>query len=93
MIKSCVVGLGGRGFSLLSDVLLKNPDIEIISLCDLYEDRVERAIDKVKECEMQAKGFSNYKEALSVEGLDAVFIFPRFKKRNRLWSYKPSLQI
>lgn len=57
------------------------------SLCDLYEDRVERAIDKVKECEMQAKGFSNYKEALSVEGLDAVFIFSDWSTHTEIAIY------
>lgn len=75
MIKSCVVGLGGRGFGLLSEILLKNPDVEIVALCDLYEDRVERAIEKVKEYGMEAKGFSDYKEALSTDGLEAVFVF------------------
>lgn len=87
MIKSCVVGLGGRGFSLLSDVLLKNPDIEIASLCDLYEDRVERAIAKVKEYGMEAKGFSDYKEALSVEGLDAVFVFSDWSTHTEIAIY------
>lgn len=87
MIKSCVVGLGSRGFSLLCDVLLQNPSIEIISLCDLYEDRVERAVEKVNEHGMKAKGFSNYKEALSVEGLDAVFVFSDWSTHTEIAVY------
>ena len=87
MIKSCVVGLGGRGFNLLCDVLLLNPNIEIVSLCDLYEDRLERAIEKVNERGMQAKGFSDYKEALSVEGLDAVFVFSDWRTHTEIAVY------
>ena len=50
MIRACVIGLGGRGFGLLKGVLLKNPDIEVVAVCDLYEDRLARGVDKVKEC-------------------------------------------
>lgn len=75
MIKSCVIGLGNRGFGLLSEVLLKNKDIEIIALCDLYEDRIKRATEKVKEYGQPAIGFTNYIDALNIEGLDAVFVF------------------
>lgn len=87
MIKSCVVGLGSRGFGLLNGVLLKNPDVEIVALCDLYEDRIERAIEKVKEYGMEAKGFSDYKEALSTEGLDAVFIFSDWSTHTEIAIY------
>lgn len=75
MIKSCVVGLGNRGFGLIRDVLLKNSDIEIVSVCDIYEDRIARAIEKIKESGGAPKGFTDFKDALSVKGLDAVFIF------------------
>ena len=59
MIKSCVVGLGNRGFGLISDVLLKNADIEIVSVCDIYEDRVARSIKKIKEFGGDPKGFTD----------------------------------
>ena len=32
--------MGNRGFALINEVLLKNNDIEIVSVCDIYEDRI-----------------------------------------------------
>ena len=75
MIRACVIGLGGRGFGLLKGVLLKNPDVEVVAVCDLYEDRLARGVDKVKECGGNAKGYTDYKEALNTAGLDAAFVF------------------
>ena len=87
MIKSCVVGLGNRGFGLISDVLLKNADIEIVSVCDIYEDRVARSIKKIKEFGGDPKGFTDYKDALSVKGLNAVFIFSDWSSHTEIAVY------
>ena len=87
MIKSCVVGLGNRGFGLISDVLLKNADIEIVSVCDIYEDRVARSIKKIKEFGGNPKGFTDYKDALSVKGLNAVFIFSDWSSHTEIAVY------
>ena len=74
MINACVVGLGKRGQSLIRDVLLKNKDVNIITVCDLYEDRIEEAINQVKVKNPNVLGFKDYKEALTKD-CDAVFIF------------------
>ncbi len=75
MIKACVIGLGQRGWSLLNHVLLTSEDIEVVAVCDLYEDRVARALDKIKEEGGDAKGYSDYKEALNTAGLNAAYVF------------------
>lgn len=75
MINACVVGLGKRGFDLLKCVLLKNKDLNIVAVCDVYEDRIEKAIEQVKEAGQNAKGFTDYKEALNTENLNAVYVF------------------
>jgi len=69
------IGLGQRGKSLLCDVVTPMKDINIIGLCDLYEDRVQECFDVVKE----KKGnepfkTNNYKEILELENIDAVII-------------------
>ena len=87
MIKSCVVGLGCRGIGLIRDILLKNPDIEIVSVCDLYEDRIDGAIEKIKASGGDPKGFTDYKDALSVKGLDAVFIFSDWSTHTEIAVY------
>lgn len=75
MIKACVVGLGNRGFHLISEVLVKNSDINIVAVCDVYEDRIKRAVDVIKAAGQYAEGFTDYKRALDTKGLDAVFVF------------------
>lgn len=75
MINACVVGLGSRGYNLVCEVLLKNEDINIVAVCDVYEDRVTRAMDKIKAAGQEAEGFSDYQKALSKKGIDAVFVF------------------
>lgn len=74
-LKACVVGLGNRGYGLISNVLLKNSSIDIISVCDTYLDRIARATEIIKEHGGDAKGFTDYNDALSVKGLNVVFIF------------------
>lgn len=75
MINGCVIGLGQRGYSLLHNVLLKNTDLNIIAVCDPFEDRIEQALKSVADAGQSAKGFTDYKEALATDGVDAVFIF------------------
>ena len=41
------VGLGGRGRGNMN-LVLTMPDVEVTAVCDLYEDRVERA---AKDCQ------------------------------------------
>ena len=76
MINACVVGLGHRGYMLVQTVLVNNDDVNIVAVCDLYEDRVQKAQELIKEKKgNDAKGYSDYKEALNHEGLDAVYVF------------------
>lgn len=75
MINACVVGLGCRGYNLVCEVLLKNEDVNIVAVCDVYEDRVSRAVEAVKNAGQDAEGFSDYKKALDKKGIDAVFVF------------------
>ena len=34
MVNACVVGLSGRGYSLVNNVLVNNSDINIVAVCD-----------------------------------------------------------
>ena len=75
MIKACVIGLGCRGHWLIRDVLTKNSDLEIVSVCDIYEDRIVRAQEEIAKTGGKAEGFTDYKKAMEVEGIQAVFVF------------------
>lgn len=87
MINACVVGLGGRGRSLTRNVLLNNADINIVAVCDLYEDRVQMTLDLVKEKGGEAKGYLDYKEAISNEKLDAVYVFTGWEYHTEIAIY------
>ncbi len=67
------VGLGGRGYGLLGMVLDTMPDVQVLGVCDLYEDRTERA----KQLVIEKRGNTpyatqNYHELLAMKEIDAV---------------------
>lgn len=75
MINACVIGLGKRSYNLISKILLHNKDLNIIAVCDVHEDRIADAITCIREHGGNPKGFTDYKEALNVSGLQAAFVF------------------
>ena len=87
MINACVIGLGQRGAFLVEKVLLKSNDIKIVSVCDIYEDRIKNAVDLVKGVYEEPKGFTDYKEALNVKGIDAVFIYTGWERHAEIALY------
>lgn len=73
-VKLGVIGLGKRGYSMIRDVILAFDDVDIVAVCDEYEDRVKDAADKIEE-RRGVRPFctTNYREALDY-GVDAVYI-------------------
>jgi len=70
-----VVGLGGRGTGMLRDVIMYFDDVVVTAVCDVYEDRVERASKMVEEKYGQAPfATTNYKEVFERKDIDAVYI-------------------
>ena len=69
-----VIGHGCRGYGLLR-MLLTLDDVDIVAVCDKYEDRVESAYASANEL----RGFTpfkttDYKELLVLDNVDAVLI-------------------
>ena len=75
MLNVCVIGLGKRSYNLISKILLNNPDVNITAVCDIYEDRIQKALECIKVHGGNAKGFKNYNDALNTPGLQAAFVF------------------
>lgn len=74
-IKMGVIGLGARGTMILKDVLLPMEDVEVIAVCDVYEDRINDAIAMTKEHNHNLPlGFADYRELLKIQDLEAVYI-------------------
>lgn len=69
-----VIGLGLRGLSQL-DVLLDMPDVEIMAVCDLYEDRVEEAQRHVMARRgVRPAGTPDFREVNRREDVEAVVV-------------------
>lgn len=70
-----VIGLGARGYSLLKDVMLQVDYVEVLGVCDLYEDRTEKGFDLV----LETKGnkpvcTDDYRVLLDMPEIDAIVI-------------------
>ena len=75
IVNIAVIGLGGRGASMLADNFCKMDDINIIGLCDVYADRVEKSADDVMK-KGRSRPFCSldYHEILDLPELDTVYI-------------------
>lgn len=74
-IKIGVIGLGSRGYSLLTAVILKYQDVDVLAVCDLYEDRIAQAAEAVKEARsIEPVCTEDYRDILKMEEIDAVVI-------------------
>ena len=70
-----VVGLGGRGYSLLRDIMCGREGVHIEAVCDLYTDRMEAGVAAVKEINGNTPlGFTDYKELLKLDVIDTVVV-------------------
>ncbi|MBQ9774073.1 MAG: Gfo/Idh/MocA family oxidoreductase [Clostridia bacterium] len=74
-LKMGVIGCGNRGFALTRDILLNMKDVAVIAVCDLYEDKAERAAAKVEERSGKRPAvFTDHRELLKSLALDAVLV-------------------
>ena len=70
-----VIGLGGRGYGLLDSVMLPREEINVLAVCDLYEDRRQRAADTVREKKGNAPlCTADFREVLAMDAIDAVIV-------------------
>ena len=69
-----VVGLGGRGYSLLRDIMCGREGVHIEAVCDFNADRTE-GVAAVKEINGNTPlGFTDYKELLKLDAIDTVVV-------------------
>ncbi len=69
-----VIGLGGRGRSMMQHVILPRENVKIVAVCDVYQDRVERALSILQDAGTEAKGYQDYRKMIEEAHLDAVYI-------------------
>ena len=70
-----VVGLGGRGVGNLR-LILRMDDVHVVSLCDLRKDRLDRALQAVKDAgRPMPQATTVYEEMLVRKDIDAICVF------------------
>lgn len=78
-IRFGVIGYGGRGSGQMN-LMLNFPEIDITAVCDIYEDRCDKACEVVKE----KRGYvpfktTDYNEVLCRDDVDAVVIMTNWE--------------
>ncbi len=72
-VKIAFVGIGSRGSGLLK-LLAAMTDVQIVGVCDLYQDRVDAGLQSLKELGYKKlpQGTTDYRRLLEVPGVQAV---------------------
>ena len=79
-----VIGLGQRGYDLI-ETILACEGVEIVALSDIYEDRRERAQNRVKEISGGIPVlYEDYKDLLQDNTVDAVLISSSWDEHVRM---------
>lgn len=74
-IRAGVIGLGNRGYSLLTSVVLNCHDVTVTAVCDLYEDRIERGAKAVEDkFGVRPACYTDYKQLIDDENVDVVLV-------------------
>lgn len=74
LVRLGVIGMSGRGSSLTRN-LLGMEDVEIVAVCDLYEDRVQKGIKLVEGAGKSVPtGYTDYNQLLARDDVDGVVI-------------------
>ena len=88
MLKACIIGLGSRGNSLIRYLLVMMNDLEIVSVCDRYEDRIQDAKKLLRDAgRSEPIGFTDWKAALNVAGIDVCFAFSDWATHTEIAMY------
>ena len=87
MLNACVVGLGKRSYNLISKILLNNDDLNIVSVCDIYQDRIAKVVECIRKYGGDPQSFTDYKKALNTPGLQAAFVFTGWEMHTEIATY------
>jgi hypothetical protein len=77
VVKVAMIGLGGRGLGLLKSCLLNmSEDVEVVAVCDNYQDRTDAGKQAVMKSKRGNVPFAstNYKEVIGRKEVDCVII-------------------
>ena len=80
-MKLGLVGLGQRGSSLLEGIFIPSERVEVAAVCDIYDDRIEKAVSRVTEAGQKAPfATKDYRELIDKDKVDLVVIASPWKE-------------
>lgn len=83
-VKVGVIGLGIRGRSLVKS-MLACPEADIVAICDLYEERIEKTKEMIKEKRNTVPVvFDDYKALIADKNVEAVVIATSWDEHTRM---------
>ena len=83
-IKVGVIGLGSRGYGLLLTIM-GCEEAEIVAVCDLYEDRCEKAKTRILNKQGSAPvTYTNYEDLIADPNVEAVVIASSWDEHTRM---------
>lgn len=74
-VRLAIIGVGGRGFAMLKNNFVNFPNVMFTAICDVYEDRIQKAADLIKE-KRGNEPFctTDYREVLTRDDVDVVYV-------------------
>lgn len=70
-IRVGMIGVGGFGYGSNLPDFLRNPDVDVVAICDVFEPHLERAVARAGG---KAKRYREYRRLLDDREIDAVVI-------------------
>ena len=103
-LKISVVGCGGRGTGAAVQALRADKNVELVALCDAFEDRLERSLNAIieeldGEIEIKLKdknkfvGFDGYKKAIDLADVVILATPPGFRPQHFEYAVNKSKHI
>jgi myo-inositol 2-dehydrogenase / D-chiro-inositol 1-dehydrogenase len=86
-IKAGLVGAGARGTGAAINFISSGPDLEIIALADIFQDKIDACRERFASFKLPVPaencftGFDGYKKLMAIEDLDVVILAtpPKFR--------------
>lgn len=73
-IKIAIIGLGQRGYTMLN-AFCAIPEYEIVAVCDVYQDRIDRACDYlVEQGKVKPATYNEFEDLLKDKNVKAAFV-------------------
>lgn len=83
-VKVGLIGLGSRGYSLI-ETIFACKEAQITAVCDLYEDRVEKAKNTVEELyHSTPAAYLDYRDLIADKNVEAVVIMSSWDEHIRM---------